>query len=127
MKKLAGMTALVAAGYVAFAVAGDAQQETVDAGILIYITSVYTLGIITMLAYTRSWSLIGCGLLATMTGDALLYGRLSRHMPFPEGPWALDLARSCFIVGGTYLVVGLVLWVRAQADDDAEMLTEDAP
>lgn len=126
MKRLAGMVGLVAAGTVVFSVSGDAMQPAIDAGILTYVAVVYTIGIGVMLWWTRQWSVIGCGLLATMTGDALLYARLSEHLPVPGGAWTLDVARSCFIVGSTYLVIGLVLWMRDQrgSGDDA-MLTGD--
>ena len=113
MMRLASMTGLVAVGAVAFAVLGDeVEAQYTDPGILTYITLVYTLGVAVMLIYTRRWNTIGCGLLATMTGDALLYAKASDILPYPPGSWPLDLARSCFAVGGTYLALGILLWAR---------------
>lgn len=129
MKRLAGMVSLVAVGAVASAHIGDQTKHIADPGILVYITAVYTIGIAVMLWYTRQWSWIGCGLLATMTGDALVYGRLSRIVPLPDAPWVFDIARAAFVVGGTYLLIGLVLWVRAQNENEDEtvLLTENVP
>ena len=121
MRRLAGMTGLIAAGTVVFAAVGDEIESTyTDPAILTYIAVVYTIGVAVMLWYTRRWNTIGCGLLATMTGDALLYGRVSEHLPYPDAAWPLDLARSCFVVGGSYLVIGIAAWVidhhRGQRD-----------
>lgn len=129
MKRLAGMVSLVAAGAVASAHIGDQTKHIADPGILVYITAVYTIGIAVMLWYTRQWSWIGCGLLATMTGDALVYGRLSQILPMMDEPWGLDIARAAFVVGGTYLLFGLILWVRSQSEneDDTVLLTENVP
>lgn len=128
MKRLAGMVGAVAVGAAVFTVIDTETQARVDPLILTYIAAVYTLGIVVMLAWTRKWSTIGVGLLATMTGDALLYARLSHILPFPNGQWPLDIVRSCFIVGGSYLLVGMVLWAKAQRDgDDAMMLTDEVP
>lgn len=113
MKKLAGMIGLVGVGYVGFTVASDARQEQIDDGILLYIASIYTVAVLVMLIHTRKWSTIGCGLLATMAGDALVYARAS-PLTVLDGASVLDLARSCFLVGGTYLIVGMVHWVRDQ-------------
>lgn len=122
MRRLLGMTALIAVGTVAFALLGDEVESTyTDPAILTYIAVVYTLGVGVMLWYTRKWNTIGCGLLATMTGDALLYGRVSDHLPYPDGSWPLDLARACFVVGGSYLIVGIAIWIRDHRREQREL------
>jgi hypothetical protein len=127
MKRLATMTGLVAVSTVVFSRIGGATEDVIDPLILSGIAVTYTLGIVVMLAYTRKWNTIGAGLLATMTGDALLYGHASRQLPMPEHPLVLDMARSCFIVGGLYLLAGLLLWVKDQRNGDALLLTDDVP
>ena len=93
MKRLATMAGLIAAGTVLFSAVDGDVQDAIDPAILVYITAVYTLGVAVMLVYTRRWSVIGAGLAATMTGDALLYARLS-HLPLPAGPWARGKPRN---------------------------------
>ena len=127
MRNLARMTGLVAAGTVVFSTVPPDTRAVIDPLILVYIATAYTIAVIIMLVYTRKWSLIGCALLATMTGDALLYGRLSHHLPVPGGDWVLDVIRACFVVGGTYLVIGLFQWVREQEADDAVLMSEKMP
>ncbi len=127
MRHLITMLVLIAVAAVLFATASEATKDVQDPHILTYIAVVYTIGVVVMIVWTRSWSLIGCGLLATMTGDALLYGRASDHLPVPQGPWVLDMVRACFLVGGTYLIVGLMIWVRDQRRGQGEMIRDNAP
>jgi hypothetical protein len=123
MRPLFVMLALIAAVALVFANVAEPIEDVTDPLTLTYIAVVYTFAIVVMLAVTRQWNTIGCGLLATMTGDALLYGRASEHLPMPSSPWVLDIARAAFIVGATYLVIGVVMWI-VQRRRNAPILQE---
>lgn len=126
MKRLASVVAATTVTAIVFNNIDGGTKDVVDPAILVYITVIYTASVAAMLIYTRQWSIIGAGLGATMTGDALLYGRISRHIPVPflDDPWVLDAIRACFVVGATYIAIGLILWIRAQreADDDTAVI-----
>jgi hypothetical protein len=111
MRPLLIMLALIAATAAFFSAVSDPVEDVTDPLTLGYIAVIYTLAIVVMLIFTRRWNTIGLGLLATMTGDALLYGRASEHLPMPDGAWVLDIARAAFIVGATYLAIGIAMWV----------------
>lgn len=108
-------------GYAAFEALPTHMEEQADPLLLMYIASVFTFAVLIMLIYTRKWNTIGQGLLATMMGDALLYARVSSGLyeyTFLQSHFFTNVTRSCFLVGATLLFIGLVQWVRADAEKD---------
>ena len=92
------------------------RKAQFDPWLLIFIGLVYTLCMLSTLVYTRRWTIRSAGILLTLAGDGVLYtgsGAASKGwIDRSFSPHIADLARSCFVVGGPLLLLGLWLWWR---------------
>lgn len=110
---------IVLAVYVVLANVEEETKERIDPYLLLFIGVTFTLCMGITLAFTRSWTLRSAGVLLALAGDGVLYsfsgGRYFVDVDQATVGVVVDLARSCFFVGGPLLLVGLVLWlVRVQ-------------
>lgn len=104
----------VVAVLVVFTVTPDEIKSRFDPYLLLGIGTVYVLCLVVMLLYTRQWTSRGSGIFSTLEGDATLYvasGLLGLGVVFDAHHY-VDLARSCFVVGGITLFVATLLYVR---------------
>ena len=89
-------------------------ERAFDNVMLVIIFTAYGLACLSMLTRTRwlAWSALGAGLVATMAGDAGLYGWIfaSRHWRdavVPHQDVILSYVRALLGVGGCFVVIGL--------------------
>jgi len=108
---------LLAAAGMIIALAYTHTLGSYDAIILTFISVVYCLGALFMIGQTRwrDWTILGSGLVATFTADALVYGLFASNL-YREGndriPFyqeGLVIARSLFVVGGTWVIIGMLV------------------
>jgi hypothetical protein len=121
---------LIACAFALFAWVPARYEVYTDPSLLLYVATTYTIAGLVMLAYTRDWNLIGRGMFVTIAGDALLYSRTSLPVIASESPfwrgqawfmalvsffgqhWISDVIRSCFAIGSTLFLIGVVLWIH---------------
>lgn len=114
-------------GYCTFSLVPSSMDHNVNPALLMYIAVVYTFGVSIMVVYTRRWNTIGQGLLCTMLGDALLYGRIStaefdRH--FFTSEFVTNVIRASFLVGATFLLWGIIQWMYEDARSQGPSITD---
>lgn len=105
---------LIASVLIALLIPDEEQTKRyVDSPMLTIISLAYLSAAIVMVSRTgwRLWTVLGAGLLATMLGDALLYAyilipRLGIEVPFR--PVWLEMIRACLVVGGPFVLAGLI-------------------
>lgn len=110
---LVALTLMVVAIWTGLVLSHD-RNTTLDTFILGEIATVFTLACLVFLLGTQVWTLRGTGQFLTYAGVAWWLGgvTLARLDVLDRNPeWVLDLARACFLVGGTALFTGLVLWL----------------
>lgn len=82
--------------------------------ILVFISSVYTSSVLFMLIQTpwAKWTILGSGMVATFSADAILYGLFAANQILGHRitgyEFGLGLVRALFIMGGIWLVIGMV-------------------
>jgi hypothetical protein len=104
--------ALVGMAWIVLNIRGSSPFQ--DKWITLGIGSIFALCSFVMILGTRQWTIRGLGLWGAVTGEAMFYLSIA----FPQWGWAeppsndyFNVVRALFIVGGTLLLCGLLMWL----------------
>ena len=97
-----------------------------DTALLLFIGFVFLFAAAVLVIFTRRWELRGLGQVVTYLADAMLYGgaglaRLGAWGGLAGNEAGIALMRAMFVVGGVFLVVGVVKHLLTEYRNDDEM------